>query len=81
MLFLQLDEARGRVKVHHLRGASLVAVGPGFVDRVDGECAHCCRVGDVPNGVCVHSGGDGIRTRVRKAPMYGFSLRLNQFTP
>jgi len=38
-------------------------------------------VGDVPNGVVVHSGGDGNRTRVRKAPMYGFSLRLNQFTP
>lgn len=58
-----------------------MAVRPGLVGRVDGDGAHRCFVGDVPNRVVSHSGGDGNRTRVRKAPMYGFSLRLNQFTP
>lgn len=81
VLLLEAHPDRGRVLVDHLAGARLVTVRPRLVDRVDGERAHCCFVGGVPNCVCVHSGGDGNRTRVRKAPMYGFSLRLNLFTP
>ena len=58
-----------------------MTLGAGLILRVDGERAHRRFVGGVPNRICSHSGGDGNRTRVRKAPMYGFSLRLNQFTP
>ena len=80
VLFLEAHGARGRVGVHHLAGARFASLGPRLVGCVDGERAHCCFVGGVPNCV-VHSGGDGNRTRVREAPMYGFSSRLNLFTP
>ena len=80
VLFLEANGARGRIGVHHLAGARFAALRPRLIDRVDGERAHCCCVGGVPNCV-VHSGGAGNRTPVRKAPMYGISFRLNPSPP
>ena len=61
--------------IHHRRGAGLAALRPRLVNGDDGQHTHWGFFG------FIHSGGDGNRTRVRKAPMYGFSLRLNLFTP